>query len=123
MIDLGHPLATESVLWALLSPCGYAFICMRLNGVGFRPILAGAFVVGFLTSYVAFLCEVAFSGSGAPSSFFGFLWLVALPEESVKLCALIGLARKNTAYPLMMLACFIGCGFAASENVVYLQRF
>lgn len=123
MIDFGHPLTAESILSALMSPGIYAFVCMKLNGVSFRPILAGAAIVGFLTSYVAFLCEVALHSSGAPSSFFGFLWLVALPEETVKLCALIGLARKSAGYPLMMLACFIGCGFAASENVVYLQRF
>jgi hypothetical protein len=117
--------SAENVFWALISPIVYGFICVRINRAAFSPILLAAFVVGFITSYVAYLMEVLLTYAEPQHvlSWLASIALVALPEETVKLAALVGLSGKSAKHPVLMVACFIGCGFAASENVVYLQRF
>jgi RsiW-degrading membrane proteinase PrsW (M82 family) len=126
VIDLGLPLSDAGIVWALASPIIYGLVCLKVNRASYNSVLLAAFVVGFLISYVAYLIEVSLSGIGSHSLTQSWIWFVAfvaVPEEGVKLAALIGLANKRPAYPPLMVACFIGCGFAASENLIYLQSF
>lgn len=122
-------LSPEDILWATLSPVLYGYICIKANRARFDPVLIAAFVVGFLTSYVAYVVEASLVGAGflTPDglSWLGFTAFVALPEEAVKLAALIGLMRTQPSANrvALIVACFIGCGFAASENLTYLARF
>lgn len=122
-------LSSRGLFWGIVSPIIYALICLRVNRAKLQDVMGAAFIVGFLTSYIAYTTEV-FLGSqgmriGADHQWFGLLAFVALPEECVKLAALIGLARVSVraASAGLVVACFIGGGFAASENLVYLQRF
>jgi RsiW-degrading membrane proteinase PrsW (M82 family) len=122
-------LATDGVIWAISSPLVYGFICTKVNRAPLLPILATAFVAGFLTSYVAYITEASLAlggfGVGSRHAWTEFLAFVALPEELVKLAALIGLTHnvESRSRVSFIIACFIGCGFAASENLVYLSRF
>lgn len=122
-------LSPESLLWATLSPVLYGYICIKANRAQFDPVLIAAFVVGFLTSYVAYVVEASLVEAGflIPDrlAWFGFSAFVALPEETVKLAALIGLmsTQPSANRVALVVACFIGCGFAASENLIYLARF
>lgn len=122
-------LSIDGILWAVLSPTLYGFICIKANRASFLPVLIVAFTVGFLTSYIAYIVELSLARAGLEVgeryAWIGFTALVALPEETVKLAALIGLTHNEVARSraALIIACFIGCGFAASENLVYLERF
>lgn len=117
------------MLWAMLSPVVYGIICVKANRASFLPTLIVAFTVGFFASYAAYIIELSLAQGGFEvgqrHAWIGFSTLVAIPEETVKLGALIGLLRNGlTRYrPALIIACFIGSGFAAGENLVYLQRF
>jgi len=122
-------LSPDSIIWAITSPLIYGVICTRVNRATILPMFAAAFAVGFLTSYVAYIAEFSLAVSGfevgSKHSWIEFSTLVALPEETVKLAALIGLTHnvESRSRASLIMACFIGCGFAASENLVYLSRF
>jgi RsiW-degrading membrane proteinase PrsW (M82 family) len=129
MTAFGFSFSVWNVTIAVCSPLVYGFVCIRINrGVPSFLLLKG-FATGFAASYIAYLIEIGFSIEGVVIErshlFFGFLTLVAVPEEIVKLASLLGLT-SNLERPrsaVLLLGCFIGCGFAASENVTYLQNF
>lgn len=129
MNAVGLEFSFWSLAAALSSPLIYGAACILVNRGVFKAKFVAAFVAGFAASYIAFLVESVLFNAGiviAPSRlFFGFLTLVAVPEEVVKLAALLGLATSASHLKNMglLLACFIGCGFAASENVIYLEQF
>jgi len=126
---LPNNLSTDSIVWAISSPLIYGFICTKVNRAPLLPVLIASFAVGFLTSYVAYIAEASLALGGfvvgGRHAWIGFTALVALPEETVKLAALIGLTHNEPSRnrATLIIACFIGCGFAASENLVYLTRF
>jgi RsiW-degrading membrane proteinase PrsW (M82 family) len=129
MTEVSGSFSADNVTLALFSPLAYGLICLKVNRAKLRPVLAAAFIIGFAASFVAYLAEVILDGAGffAPKTHlvFTFFIAVALPEETVKLAGLIGLVGENNELRKcgLVVACFIGCGFAASENIVYLQSF
>lgn len=122
-------LSVENTIWAISSPLLYGFVCTKVNRAPLLPILIAAFSVGFLTSYIAYLTEASLALSGFSvghsQTWIGFTAFVALPEEAVKLAALIGLTHNHNfrTRAALIIGSFIGCGFAASENLIYLVRF
>ena len=117
------------IAWAACSPVIYGLFCIKLNRAFLKLDLLFAFFVGFLTSYVAYVVEVFLNseiiGQNSLHTLIKFTALVALPEEIVKLAAIIGIThnRLDRNGSVLIIACFVGCGFAASENIVYMKQF
>lgn len=122
-------LSVDGILLAVLSPALYGLICIKANRASFAPTLISAFIVGFTISYAAYIVELLLSQGtlfkSEQQAWLYFTALVAFPEETVKLAALIGLTHNQVHQnrATLIISCFIGCGFAASENVTYLKQF
>jgi RsiW-degrading membrane proteinase PrsW (M82 family) len=118
-----------SLLLAVGSPFVYGMVCLQVNRGLFRRYLVTAVLIGLLASFVAYLVELwLFARTNdiwKSGALYGFILLVALPEEIVKLAGLNGLIQQSDSLrrATLVIASFIGCGFAAGENIVYLQRF
>jgi len=114
---------------AALSPLVYGILCTRIGRGTLSKQYVWAFAAGLASSYIAFLAERGLASAGfivgEGHLFFGFLTLVAVPEEVAKLATLLGLMTPATGarISILLLGCFIGVGFAAAENVIYLQNF